>query len=326
MATGPAPIDPLRWRDGALELLDQRRLPGAVQWLRCAEVEQVAEAIETLAVRGAPLIGLAAAYGLALADDVPAAARRLAATRPTAINLGWALERGERHHAGGGDLLELAHEMLRDQREADRRMGEHGAVLFGPGERVLTHCNAGALATGGRGTALGVITTAFAAGRVAHVWVDETRPLLQGARLTAWELERAGAPYAIVSDSSAGLLMMRGVVDRIVVGADRIAANGDVANKIGTYSLAVLADRHDVPFHVAAPRSTIDPATPCGGQIPIEERDAAEVTVYAGVRTAPAGAEARNWAFDVTPAALITSIITEDGVWPPSGLGGAAGG
>ena len=310
-------ISPIRWRDGVLELLDQRRLPGEEAWLRCERPEQVAEAIRTLAVRGAPAIGIAAAYGLALAaargDDPRAAARLLGDTRPTAVNLRWALDRVLA--AGPGGALEEAHAIAREQLEADRRMGELGAELFAAGDRALTHCNTGALATGGRGTAAGVLRSAWEAGRLEQVWVDETRPLLQGARLTAWELGRAGIPYRVVADAGAGSLMARGLVSRVIVGADRIARNGDVANKVGTYTLAVLADRHGIPFYVAAPVSTIDPDTPSGAAIEIEERDPAEVTELGGRRIAPAGAEAANPAFDVTPAELVTAIITEAGVF-----------
>jgi len=327
-------FSPIRWRDGALELLDQTLLPARESWLRCDRPEQVAAAIKRLSVRGAPAIGLAAAYGLVLAmrrsdefDDLQScfaeAHALLAATRPTAVNLSWALERGrevfERAVAGGGAaveaaLLALADDMVAAQAQAERRIGEHGAALFSGGDRVLTHCNAGALATAGYGTAGGVIRAAFEAGRIGEVLVDETRPLLQGSRLTAWELDRAGIPYRITTDNSVGALMARGLVDRVVVGADRIAANGDVANKIGTYTVAVLAHRHGVPFYVAAPLSTIDAATLSGREIPIEERDPLEVTTLAGVPVAPAGSEALNLAFDVTPAALVTAIVTEVGV------------
>jgi methylthioribose-1-phosphate isomerase len=301
-------VEPLRWEDGALLVLDQRALPGEERWIRCESVDQVADCIRTLAVRGAPAIGIAAAYAMALAaargDNLPAAAGTLRATRPTAVNLGWALERAL--DANGRDLLELARSMHADQAEADRRLARLGAERFAPGDRALTHCNAGALATGGYGTAGGVLRAAWEAGRLAEVWVDETRPLLQGTRLTAWELERAGIPHRVVADSAAGSLLAAGAVERIVVGADRIAANGDVANKIGTYPLAVLAARHGVPFYVAAPVSTIDPATPTGAAIPIEERDPAEV--------APG---AYNPAFDVTPAELVRAIFTEAGVLEP---------
>jgi methylthioribose-1-phosphate isomerase len=299
--------EPLRWEDGALLVLDQRALPGEELWIRCESVAQVADCIRTLAVRGAPAIGIAAAYGMAIAanggEDLAAAAATLRETRPTAVNLGWALDRAL---AADGDLLELARRVHADQDEADRRLARLGAERFAPGDRALTHCNAGALATGGYGTAGGVLRAAWEAGRLAEVWVDETRPLLQGARLTAWELGRAGIPHRVVTDSAAGSLLAAGAVDRIVVGADRIAANGDVANKIGTYPLAVLAARHGVPFYVAAPLSTIDPATPNGAAIPIEERDPAEV--------APG---AFNPAFDVTPAELVHAIFTEAGVLEP---------
>ena len=297
-------VEPLRFEGGALLILDQRALPEAERWIRCETVEQVADCIRTLAVRGAPAIGLAAAYGMALADDREAAADLLRSTRPTAVNLAWALERCRE----ADDVLELARGLHRDQHEADRRLAELGAELFGEGTRALTHCNTGALATGGYGTACGVLRTAWERGRLAEVWVDETRPLLQGARLTAWELRRAGIPHRVVADAAAGSLMARGLVDRVVVGADRIAANGDVANKVGTYPLAVLAARHGVPFYVAAPVSTIDPATPDGDAIPIEERDPSEVL---------SGGDAFNPAFDVTPAELVTAIVTEAGVLEP---------
>ena len=322
-------ISPIKWRDGVLELLDQRRLPDEELWLRCSEPADVAEAIRTLAVRGAPAIGIAAAYGLALAaargDDLGAAASLLGDTRPTAVNLRWALDRT----LAAPDPLEEAHAIAREQLEADRRMGELGAELFAAGDRVLTHCNTGALATGGRGTAAGVLRAAWESGRLEQVWVDETRPLLQGARLTAWELERQGIPYRVVADAGAGSLMARRLVSRVIVGADRIARNGDVANKVGTYTLAVLADRHGIPFYVAAPMSTIDPATASGDAIEIEERDPAEVVELDGRRIAPAGAAAANPAFDVTPAELVTAIVTERGVLGPpleDAIGAALGG
>ena len=315
-------VAPIAWRDDVLMVLDQTALPADTVWLRCESAEDVADAIRRLAVRGAPAIGVAAAYGVVLGvssgRDFDSVRDLLAATRPTAVNLTWALaQMAEVAHHERAALLERAHAIAREQDEADARMAEHGAALIGAGERLLTHCNTGALATAGRGTAGGVIEAAFREGRVAHVWVDETRPLLQGARLTAWELQRAGVPFQVVPDSSAGALMARGLVDRVIVGADRIAANGDVANKIGTYTVAVLADRHGVPFHVAAPLSTIDPATPTGGAIEIEERAHAEVTSVMGVPIAPAGTEAMNMAFDVTPHDLVTSIVTENGVLEP---------
>jgi methylthioribose-1-phosphate isomerase len=297
-------VKPLRFADGALLMLDQTALPAEERWLRCESAADVADAIRRLAVRGAPAIGLAAAYGIALEArrgcDVHAAAELLAATRPTAVNLRWALDRA----LAAGDPLEFANALAEAQLEQDRAMARHGAALISPGSNVLTHCNTGALATGGAGTALGVIVES----RPAQVWVDETRPLLQGARLTAWELERAGVPFAVVADSSAGTLMARGLVDAVVVGADRIAANGDTANKIGTYTVAALAARHQIPFYVAAPASTIDPDTPNGDAIPIEERSAEEVT---------GSFPARNFAFDVTPAELITAIVYEGGVLRP---------
>jgi methylthioribose-1-phosphate isomerase len=299
---------PLRWHDGALLVLDQRRLPAEEAWVRCESPAQVAECIRTLAVRGAPAIGLAAAYGVALAarngDDVQAAGELLKGARPTAVNLAWAVDRV----LAADDPLALARQLHEEQEAADRRLAELGAEFFEPGDRALTHCNTGALATGGFGTAGGVLRAAWEHDRLAQVWVDETRPLLQGARLTAWELRRAGIPFRVVADSAAGGLMSQGLVDRIVVGADRIAANGDVANKVGTYPLAVLAARHAVPFYVAAPVSTIDPGTPSGDRIPIEERDPSEVA---------ADGDAFNPAFDVTPAELVTAIFTEAGVLEP---------
>jgi methylthioribose-1-phosphate isomerase len=301
----PGTVQPLRFEDGALLVLDQRALPGTERWVRCESPADVADCISTLAVRGAPAIGIAAAYGLALAgEDRGGAAELLRSTRPTAVNLAWAIDQVLAAPAA----LARARELHREQEAADRRLAELGAERFAPGDRALTHCNAGALATAGYGTAGGVLRAAWERGRLQQVWVDETRPLLQGARLTSWELARAGIPYRLITDSSAGTLMARGMVDRIVVGADRIAANGDVANKVGTYPLAVLAARHAVPFYVAAPLSTIDRGTPSGDAIPIEERDAAEV--------AP-GLPALNFAFDVTPAELVTGIVTEAGVLEP---------
>ena len=301
-------IAPIQWAEDRLRLLDQTRLPGEEVWLDCTEPEQVADAIRRLAVRGAPAIGVVAAYGLALGvragRDPAEVVELLAATRPTGVNLRWALERAGR----ADDVLAEAQAIAREQDEADRAIGAHGAALFGAGERVLTHCNSGALATGAYGTGLGVIRSAFEAGRVRSVWVGETRPLLQGTRLTAWELARLSIPHRVVTDASAGTLMARGLVDRVVVGADRIAANGDVANKIGTYTVAVLARHHGVPLLVAAPLSTVDPSAPDGAAIPIEERDPREVT---------SDAEAANWAFDVTPAELVTAIVTEAGVLEP---------
>jgi methylthioribose-1-phosphate isomerase len=340
-------VKPIRWDGDGLALLDQTRLPADEVWLRCASAAEVADAIRRLAVRGAPAIGVAAAYGVALgmraapADRLSEHFEELAAllgsTRPTAVNLAWALERARgvvaQHEAEGTAavsqaLLELADRIARQQEEADRAMARLGAGLFEPGDRALTHCNTGALATSGFGSAGGVIRAAWEAGRLREVWVDETRPLLQGARLTAWELGRLGIPYRLVPDASVGTLMARGLVDRVVVGADRVAANGDVANKIGTYTVAVCARHHGVPFYVAAPLSTIDRDTPSGAAIPIEERASAEVTALAGTPVAPAGAPAANWAFDVTPAELVSAIVTERAVLEPpyeESIAGAAG-
>ena len=310
-------VRPLRFEDGALLVLDQTLLPDEERWVRCSSAVEVADAINRLAVRGSPAIGLAAAYGLALeaarGGDVRAAAELLAGTRPTAVNLRWAIDRALERGVGADALAEFAESLAADQLEQDRAIARHGAKLIGRGRRILTHCNTGALATGGAGTALAVVLEA----RPAHVWVDETRPLLQGARLTAWELQRAAAEFDVIPDASAGALIARGDVDAVVVGADRIAANGDVANKIGTYSIAVLAGRHEIPFVVAAPVSTIDPQTATGADIPIEERSADEVLELAGHRVAPAGAGARNPAFDVSPAELVTAIVCERGVLHP---------
>jgi methylthioribose-1-phosphate isomerase len=299
-------IAPLRFEDGVLLILDQTRLPAEEEWLRCTTPAEVADAIKRLAIRGAPAIGVAAAYGLVLAEpaDFEAAADQLAAARPTAVNLRWAVD--QVRAAGPQNALQAARAIEQRERDATRRIAEHGATLFGSDENVLTHCNTGALATTGAGTALGVIEAAWRHGAVAKVWVDETRPLNQGSRLTAWELDQVGIPFAVVTDSSAGLLMARGLVDRVIVGADRIAANGDVANKIGTYPLAVLARHHGIPFVVAAPSSTIDLNTPTGADIPIEERDPAEVS--------PHGHPATNYAFDVTPAELVSALVTEEGI------------
>ncbi len=320
-------------------LLDQRRLPEREEYLVCASVEEVARAIETLAVRGAPAIGCAAAFGVALAArasqardgaalgrEVEAAAARLAATRPTAVNLFWALERMRRRLATAlvvpgaspaqlrAALLAEAEGILTEDVAACRALGRHGAALVPDGARILTHCNAGALATGGYGTALGVVRAAVEAGRRVSVLADETRPYLQGARLTAWELAKDGIPVAVVTDGMPAHLMRRGEVDLVIVGADRVAANGDVANKIGTYGLALLARAHDVPFYVAAPCSTIDLETAEGDAIPIEERGRDEVARIAGAMVVPDGVPVRHPAFDVTPAALVTALVTERGV------------
>jgi methylthioribose-1-phosphate isomerase len=288
----------------AVVLLDQRRLPDEVVDVRCATAADVAGAIREMVVRGAPAIGIAAAYGMALAalrgDDLAAAEAVLAASRPTAVNLPWALARIREE-----PTPERARALHEEEVERCRRMGAHAAELFQHGTRALTHCNAGVLATGGYGSAVGALRAAAERGLLERVLVDETRPLLQGARLTAWELEQARIPHAVIADSAAGSLMARGEVDLVVTGADRIAANGDTANKIGTYSLAVLAAHHGIPFYVVAPTSTLDRETPDGSGIPIEERDPAELT---------SRFPARNPAFDVTPAALIAAIVTENGV------------
>ena len=286
-------------------ILDQRRLPEEEVELECRSAAEVADAIKTLAVRGAPAIGIAAAYGYALAagagDDLDEAARVLADARPTAVNLAWAL--GD--VAAAADPASRARELHQEEVERCRAMAAHAASLFESGSRVLTHCNAGALATGGYGSALGAVRRGWEDGLVRFVFADETRPLLQGSRLTAWELDRLGIPHAVIADSAAASLMAGGEVDCVVTGADRIAANGDTANKIGTYSLAVLARHHGLPLFVVAPTSTIDPDTPSGDAIPIEERAGAELTGRFA---------ARNPAFDVTPAGLIAAIVTEVGV------------
>lgn len=339
--TGPG-IVPVEWRGDAVAILDQRLLPHRVEVLECRSVAEVAEAIRSLAVRGAPIIGVAAAYGMALAATVSTegrprrllaeleeAARTLKAARPTAVNLGWAVDRMLRVATGQccsvGSTVRRVHEAMvaealaieAEDREACEAIGAHGLELVPEGANVLTHCNTGMLCTAGIGTALGVIVAAHRAGRRPHVWVDETRPVLQGARLTAWELGRLGIPRTLIVDAAAGSLMARGLVDLVIVGADRIAANGDVANKIGTYPLAVLARHHEVPFAVAAPTSTVDLATPSGAGIPIEERDAAEVLAPGGTPVAEPDTPVANPAFDVTPAELVTAIVTERGIARP---------
>jgi methylthioribose-1-phosphate isomerase len=294
----------LRLEDDAVVFLDQRRLPLEEVDVRCTDAGAVADAIKTMVVRGAPAIGVAAAYGIALAaargEDLGAADAVLRASRPTAVNLAWALDemRDDPSYAH-------ARRIHADEVDRCRRMAAHTAELLSPGTRALTHCNAGGLATGGYGSAVGALLAAWERGLLEHVWVDETRPLLQGARLTAWELETASIPHAVIADSAAASLMAAGEVDCVITGADRIAANGDTANKIGTYSLAVLARHHGIPLYIVAPSTTVDLATPDGAAIPIEERDPAEVT---------ARFAARNPAFDVTPAALVAAIITEQGV------------
>jgi methylthioribose-1-phosphate isomerase len=294
----------LRLEDDAVVFLDQRRLPLEEADVRCTSAAEVADAIRTMVVRGAPAIGVAAAYGYALAaahgEDLSEADRVLRASRPTAVNLAWALERMHEDPS-----YAHARRLHADEVERCKRMAAHAAELFAPGTRALTHCNAGGLATGGYGSAVGALISAWERGLLERVWVDETRPLLQGARLTAWELETASIPHAVIADSAAASLMAAGEVDCVVTGADRIAANGDTANKIGTYSLAVLARYHAIPLYIVAPTSTVDRATSDGSAIPIEERDPSEVT---------ARFSARNPAFDVTPAELIAAIVTEEGV------------
>jgi methylthioribose-1-phosphate isomerase len=311
-------VQPIIWRGDALDLLDQRLLPREMTYVACHDAHEVAAAIRDMVVRGAPAIGVSAAFGLALAamrgDDVEAAAAELRSTRPTAVNLRWAIERMLTVHVTGGDLVHEAEAIFAEDVEANRRIGRFGAELLGARATVLTHCNAGALATAGYGTALGVIRAAVEAGKKIAVYADETRPYLQGARLTAWELQQEGIDVTLITDSMAGHFFQKRKFDAVVVGADRIAVNGDTANKIGTYTVAVLAKAHDIPFYVAAPVSTIDVRCPSGAAIPIEERSAAEVTNLGGVRIAPEGISVRHPAFDVTPAALITAIITDRGV------------
>jgi methylthioribose-1-phosphate isomerase len=326
----------LRWKSDALEMLDQRALPLRVEYLRYDSAAAVAAGIKTMVVRGAPAIGCAAAYGVALealrlrrqSRDVFLAGieqgmAALSASRPTAVNLFWALNRMRAkldtlHATAVADiadaLLAEAHAIADEDVRLNRLMGAHGAALLHDNMRVLTHCNAGALATAGHGTALGVIRSAVKAGKRIHVYADETRPFLQGARLTAWELQQDGIPVTLIADTAAGLLMRRGEIDAVIVGADRVAANGDVANKIGTYSVAVLARRHGMAFYVAAPLSTVDRDTPSGNDIPLEERAPDEVTGYGDTRWAPHGVSVRNPVFDVTPAELVTALITERGV------------
>jgi methylthioribose-1-phosphate isomerase len=304
VSEGLAPEQIVRLEGNAVVLLDQRRLPDEVVEVRCDTAASLADAIRTMVVRGAPAIGVAAAYGIAAAaasgEDLDAADALLRASRPTAVNLAWALD-----EMRADPSADHARQIHADEVDRCRRMASHTADLLGPGTRALTHCNAGGLATGGYGSAVGALLTAFERGLLDHVWVDETRPLLQGARLTAWELETASIPHAVIADSAAASFMAAGEVDCVITGADRIAANGDSANKIGTYSLAVLAHHHGVPLYVVAPSTTVDLVTPDGSAIPIEERDPSEVSVRF---------PARNPAFDVTPAALIAAIVTEHGV------------
>ncbi len=328
---GCDPVETVRWASGAVRILDQRALPGSVEYLDCRTVSELAHAIRTLAVRGAPAIGIAAAYGAALAAlsacpgpgfavEVEAGMDLLEATRPTAVNLSRALasQRAVFRDPGNSGmifeaLLANADSILAADLEASRLMGRHGASLLGPGSRLLTHCNAGALATGGLGTALAVFYEAWDRGLLTSAFADETRPLLQGSRLTAWELARAGIPVTVLPDSAAAGLLASGAVDAVFTGADRIACNGDVANKLGTYPLALAAREAGIPFYVVAPLSTFDPWTPDGPAIPIEQRDGGEVTSLGGCRTAPAGVSVYNPAFDVTPARLVSAYVCELG-------------
>jgi methylthioribose-1-phosphate isomerase len=331
-AAHAATVETMRWREGRLEMIDQRILPARFEYLACDSAVGVAEGIRSMVVRGAPAIGCAAAYGVALealrlADTVTfrigmeTAFDVLAASRPTAVNLFWALKRMRTVFDAHPDarlataaLLTEAHEILAEDIRINRAMGEHGACLLSDGARVLTHCNAGALATAGHGTALGVIRSAVEAGKRISVIADETRPFLQGARLTAWEMVQENIPLTLITDNMAGFMMSRGEIDAVVVGTDRVAANGDVANKIGTYMVAVLARRHGIPFYVACPLSTIDLGIPDGSAIPIEERAPEEVLGFRDFHWAAAGVAVRNPAFDVTPAELVSGLITEKGV------------
>lgn len=329
-------VETLRWNGSQIEMIDQRLLPQQIAYPAYDSAKGVAEAIRTMVVRGAPAIGVAAAYGVALEAErlkaEPAETfikaleegfKILAASRPTAVNLFWALNRmhslweNSRHlsQAALSDrLLQEAHAILDEDIQINRQMGAYGASLLEDGMRVLTHCNAGALATAGHGTALGVFRSAVESGKKISVFADETRPFLQGARLTAWEMVQEKIPVTLITDNMSGYFMSRGEIDAVVVGTDRVAANGDVANKIGTYMVAVLAKRHNIPFYVACPLSTIDLSLPDGNAIPIEERPADEVKGYRDCQWAPEGVKIRNPAFDVTPAELVTALITEKGI------------
>jgi len=329
-------VDPLSWRENKLFLLDQRLLPGRVELVECRDWRSVADCIKNMVVRGAPAIGASAAYGMALAafelaeeketefmTRLQMAASGLTATRPTAVNLAWAVERmmnvaktqaGLNPHEIASVLESEANRLAAEDVAVNRRIGDFGAALVADGATILTHCNAGALATVGYGTALGVVRSAVSQGKRVTVFADETRPYLQGSRLTAWELSRDNIPVTLIADNMAGFLMQQKKIDLVLVGADRIAANGDAANKIGTYSVAVLASYHGVPFYVAAPFSTFDLSLEGGDRIPIEERCGQEITHFQGIRVAPEGVGCYNPSFDVTPAGLITAIITEDGI------------
>jgi len=336
-------IPTVEWKNDHVVILDQRVLPGEVRFLDCEKYEDVAEAIRNLSVRGAPAIGVTASLGIALgAKQYPGAdlqgflvhmeqvCHTFASTRPTAVNLFWAVDRMKRTLASASvstiqdmqkGLQEEALAVLDEDIRVNRELGKFGSAIIRDGDHILTHCNAGALATAGYGTALGVVRAAWEQGKQIRVYADETRPVLQGARLTAWELQQDGIPVTLITDNAAGALMKQHKIQCCVVGADRIAANGDVANKIGTYSVAVLAKAHGIPFYVAAPSSTIDMQTPDGEGIPIEERSPSEVTCLYGDRSiAPRGIDVWNPAFDVTPAELVTGIITERGIFAPPDL------
>ncbi|MCK4547040.1 MAG: S-methyl-5-thioribose-1-phosphate isomerase [Candidatus Eisenbacteria sp.] len=334
----PAPLETLAWRDGKLRIIDQTRLPRELAIMEIADYRHVIAAIRNLEVRGAPAIGIAAAYGAVLAAEeavgspspevrsrLRKALSELRLARPTAVDLMWAIDRvGEvvdrtdvPDEGLAEAILEVARRIHCEDLDKSLRMGELGASLLPDEATVLTHCNAGGLATGGYGTALAVVFAAWEAGKKIRVVADETRPLLQGARLTAWELQRAGIPVTLVCDAAAPWLIGSGEIDAVLVGSDRIAANGDVANKIGTLGIALAADASGIPFYVVAPTSTLDPDTLSGEEIPIEERDAEEVTRIFGIRTAPEGIDVRNPAFDVTPARYVTAIITERGIHRP---------
>ena len=330
-------MDAIRWQETSLALLDQTKLPTQEVWEDYTDYRKVADAIRRLVVRGAPAIGIAAAYAVCLAamelrdldthsfrQEMDKAIKTLAASRPTAVNLFWALDRMKLTlSAAGGTpedipvLVQEAEAIHREDIAMNRKIGQYGAELVPEGARILTHCNAGAIATGGYGTALGVVRAAHSAGRVSMVYCDETRPLLQGARLTAWELVKDGIPATLITDSMAASLMAQGKIDMVFLGCDRMARNGDFANKIGTYGLAVLASYHAIPFYTVLPSSTIDMSIPDGSHIVIEERDPSEVTHFAGVQTAPDGVGVYNPAFDVTPHQLLTGIVTERGVIHP---------
>ena len=314
-------VRPFIWKGDALMLLDQRLLPQKEVWLELKTHHDVAKAIREMAVRGAPAIGCVAAYGFLLGirsgEDPETVRSTLAGTRPTAKNLFWALDRMMDALRNGKDLEEEAISIEVEDRNANKRMGELGSQLIPSGARVLTHCNTGALATAGWGTALGVVRSCHYGGKGIHVWVGETRPFLQGSRLTAWELQKENIPHRIITDSSAGFLMKKGLVDAVIVGADRITSKGDVANKIGTYSLSVLAREHSIPFYVAAPSSTFDLSIESGDEVPIEERSESEVKKCGNSFISPEGSPALNLAFDITPAENITAIITEKGIIKP---------